>query len=111
MKPNPLRLLLLGYGLALFTGALTGLTGWPLLLALWLGGPALVLSFGLLPSLLPEPADAAGPGDPDIAEWDADLAAERGRTAPVQPVPAAGTSGAAADAGAGPRPAAGSAVG
>lgn len=92
MKPNPLRLMMTGYALALLVGAMTGLAGWPLLLAFWLGGPLIVLGLAALPVLgMPTvrvTADhEAGPdgatrdterpaSDPNIADWDADRAAE-----------------------------------
>ena len=92
MKPNPLRLMMTGYALALFVGAMTGLAGWPLLLAFWLGGPLIVLGLAALPVLGmplsgvtadhgagPDGAtrDTARPApDPDVADWDADRAAE-----------------------------------
>lgn len=88
--PNPLRVVMAGYALALGLAALLGLAGWPLVLAFWLGGPAIVLGIALA---MPEPrADVpSGVSDRDLAVFDADLEIERSHAAlaGAQPVPAA----------------------
>ena len=89
--PNPLRVVMAGYALALGLAALLGLAGWQLVLAFWLGGPVIVLGVA---AAMPEPRAAAVPaegGERDLAAFDADLEIERAHAAlaGAQPAPAA----------------------
>lgn len=122
MTPNPLRLCFVGYALALALGVGTGLAGWQLLFAFWLGGPVVVLGLAALPVVglgLADDAlagsaqgrdgaapqghdpvsmqDGSDPGerDADLAEWDADLAVERANAALQDPAAGAGEGDAA----------------